>query len=254
MERLEKVLSAAGVASRRRSAEIIRAGRVEVDGKTVTEPGLRIHPERADIRVDGAPLGPPSRKVYLLLNKPAGYLSTARDPGNRPTVLDLVPGKGARLFPVGRLDLDTEGLLLITNDGEAAYALTHPRFEIPKTYVAKVAGVPGAEALEALCRGVGIGGAITAPAKVRTVASSGGTAVLEIGIHEGKKREVRHMLEAVGHPVLHLRRTRLGELSLGDLPLGRWRELASSEIAWIQQQVARALKEKTLDSRTRRRR
>lgn len=244
MERLQKVLSSAGIASRRHSAEIIRAGRVEVDGKIVTEPGARLEPERVEIKVDGEPVRPGDRKAYLLLNKPAGYLSTVHDPEMRPTVLDLVPSAGTRLFPVGRLDLDTEGLLLLTNDGDAAYALTHPKFEVPKTYIAKVAGVPGARELEALSRGVNLGGTVTAPAKVRIVDSSRETSVLEIQIHEGRKREVRNMLQAIGHPVIHLKRTRLGRLALGDLPVGKWRRLTNSEVRWVRRLVAKVLAEK----------
>ncbi len=240
MERLQKVLADAGVASRRRSADIIREGRVEVDGVVVREPGAGVDPARAEVRVDGKPIAVDDRKVYLLLNKPAGYLSTTRDPQGRPTVLDLVPSAGRRLFPVGRLDFGTEGLLLLTNDGDAAYALTHPRFEVPKTYVARVEGVPGERELEALRRGVRLGDVVTAPAKVRVARSDGISAVLEVEIHEGRKREVRYMLEAVGHPVVHLRRTRLGRLVLGGLPSGAWRHLSDGETRWVRELAAKA--------------
>jgi len=233
MERLQKILAEAGVASRRHSADIIRQGRVEVDGVVVREPGARVDPARAEIRVDGKRIVTDETKVYLLLNKPAGYLCTARDPQGRPTVLDLVPHHGHRLFPVGRLDLDTEGLLLLTNDGEAAFALTHPRFEVPKTYVATVQGVPDEAALAALRRGVRLGDVVTAPARVRVLRRESGSAVLEVEIHEGKKREVRNMLAAVGHPVVHLIRTRLGMLSLGNLRRGAWRHLTPEEVRWV---------------------
>lgn len=239
MERLQKVLAEAGVASRRHSADIIRQGRVQVDGVIVREPGARVDPARVEVRVDGKPIAIDDTKVYLLLNKPAGYLCTARDPQGRPTVLDLVPHGGHRLFPVGRLDFDTEGLLLLTNDGDAAYALTHPRFEVPKTYIARVEGVPDERALEALRRGVRLDDVVTAPAKVRVVRSDCNSAVLEIEIHEGRKREVRNMLAAVGHPVLHLKRTRLGRLVLGDLGIGSWRHLTPGEVRWVQELAAK---------------
>ncbi|MGE5592422.1 MAG: pseudouridine synthase [Betaproteobacteria bacterium] len=238
MERLQKVLAEAGVASRRHSADIIRQGRVEVDGVVVREPGARVDPARAEIRVDGKRIVTDDTKVYLLLNKPAGYLCTARDPQGRPTVLDLVPHQGHRLFPVGRLDFDTEGLLLLTNDGEAAFALTHPRFEVPKTYLATVQGVPDESALAALRRGVRLGDVVTAPARVRVLRRDSGSAVLEVEVHEGKKREVRNMLAAVGHPVVHLIRTRLGRLSLGDLGLGAWRHLTPEEVRWVRRIAA----------------
>ncbi|MGE5588337.1 MAG: pseudouridine synthase [Clostridia bacterium] len=240
MERLQKVLARAGVASRRHSADIVRQGRVQVDGVVVREPGARVDPSRAKVSVDGRPVAIDDTKVYFLLNKPAGYLCTARDPQCRPTVLDLVPPGRHRLFPVGRLDFDTEGLLLLTNDGDAAYALTHPGFEVPKTYIARVQGVPDERALEALRRGVRLGDVVTAPARVRVVRSDSVSAVLEVEIHEGRKREVRNMLSAVGHPVLHLKRTRLGRLVLGDLEIGSWRHLTPDEVRWVQGLAAKA--------------
>ncbi|MCR4402248.1 MAG: rRNA pseudouridine synthase [Firmicutes bacterium] len=240
MERLQRVLARAGVASRRHSADIIRQGRVQVDGVVIREPGARVDPSRAKVSVDGRPITIDDSRVYYLLNKPAGYISTARDPQGRPTVLDLVPRDRHRLFPVGRLDFDTEGLILLTNDGDAAYALTHPAFEVPKTYIAQVRGVPGERALEALRGGVRLGDVVTSPARVRLLRSDSTSAVIEVEIHEGRKREVRNMLAAVGHPVLHLRRTRLGRLVLGDLKVGSWRRLTPDEVRWVQTLAAKA--------------
>ncbi|MDI7247288.1 MAG: pseudouridine synthase [Bacillota bacterium] len=240
MERLQKVLAEAGVASRRRSADIIRDGRVQVDGVVVREPGARVDPVHVEIRVDGKPITVDDEKAYVLLNKPAGYLCTARDPQGRPTVLDLVPCAGRRLFPVGRLDFDTEGILLLTNDGDAAYALTHPRFEVPKTYMARVEGTPGERALEALRRGVRLGDVVTAPAKVEVIGGDDESALLTLEIHEGRKREVRNMLRAVGHPVIHLKRVRLGRLVLGDLAPGSWRHLSREEVRWVRRLAAKA--------------
>lgn len=227
--RLQKALAQAGVASRRAAEELIRQGRVTVNGRVVTELGTKVVPGRDTVAVDGRPLRGPEKLVYLALNKPAGYVSTAFDPQGRPTVLDLVPAD-VRLFPVGRLDADSEGLLLLTNDGEFAFRVTHPRHALDKEYRVLVEGRPSPEALNALRRGVLIEGQLTAPAEVALLGYDDGNALLRVVIREGRKRQVRRMLLAVGHRVLRLRRVRIGGIELGELPVGRYRRLTRNEI------------------------
>ncbi len=224
--RLAKYLATAGVASRRASEEIVRAGRVTVDGQTVTDPARDVG-NADEVTVDGKPVSPvaPARVVYAL-NKPAGVVSTARDPQGRPTVVTMVP-QIERLYPVGRLDIDTTGLILLTNQGELAHRLTHPSFEVEKTYRAVVGGVALEErALRALREGVELEDGRTSPARVRRVSAD----TLEITIHEGRKRQVKRMCEAVGHPVKRLERVAFGPLELGDLRQGRWRKLTDDEV------------------------
>jgi 23S rRNA pseudouridine2605 synthase len=224
--RLAKYLATAGVASRRASEELVRAGRVSVEGTVVTDPARDVGPDDV-VAVDGEQLQPQAERVVYMLNKPAGVVSTARDPQRRPTVVSLVPSE-ARLFPVGRLDADTTGLILLTNDGQLAHRLTHPSFEVPRTYRAVVGGPPvRASALRALRGGVMLDDGLTAPAGVRIV----GRGVLELTIHEGRKRQVRRMCEAVGHPVISLERVRFGPLSLGDLRPGQHRLLSREQVA-----------------------
>jgi 23S rRNA pseudouridine2605 synthase len=224
--RLAKYLASAGVASRRASEEIVRAGRVTLNGETVTDPARDVGPGDAVV-VDGDPVahGHADRVVYAL-NKPAGVVSTARDPQGRPTVVTMVP-QTERLYPVGRLDIDTTGLILLTNEGDLAHRLTHPSFEVEKTYRAVVGGPPVREPeLQKLRDGVELDDGRTAPAKVRRV----GADTIEITIHEGRKRQVKRMCEAVGHPVKRLERVAFGPLSLCDLPRGRWRKLTAGEV------------------------
>jgi len=224
--RLAKYLATAGVASRRASEEIVRAGRVSIDGDVVIDPARDVS-DADDVTLDGKPVSPaaPARVVYAL-NKPAGVVSTARDPQGRPTVVTMVP-QTERLYPVGRLDIDTTGLILLTNQGELAHRLTHPRFEVEKTYRVVVAGPSVRDAeLRALADGVLLEDGRTAPARVRRISAD----TLEITIHEGRKRQVKRMCEAVGHPVKRLERIRFGPLELGDLPRGRWRRLTDAEV------------------------
>jgi len=223
--RLGKYLATAGVASRRASEEIVRAGRVSVAGETVTDPARDVGAGDV-IKVDGKPVSTVHERVVYALNKPAGVVSTARDPQGRPTVVTMVP-QTERLYPVGRLDIDTTGLILLTNQGELAHHLTHPRFEVEKTYRVVVAGPSVRDAeLRALREGVELEDGRTAPARVRRVSAD----TIEITIHEGRKRQVKRMCEAVGHPVKRLERIRFGPLSLGDLPRGRWRKLTDAEV------------------------
>jgi 23S rRNA pseudouridine2605 synthase len=237
--RLQKLLSSAGVASRRAAERLILEGRVSVNGRTVRELGTRADPGRDRIRVDGRPLPARPAPRYLLVYKPTGVVTTRHDPQGRPTVLGLLGRTGEYLYPVGRLDHDTEGLLLLTNDGELAARLTHPRHEIPRTYRARVRGVPDQRALERLARGIRLDGVPTAPAKVRLLAArsavrssygTSGEAQLEITLHEGRNRQVRRMCEAIGHPVIALRRTRFGPLHDERLKPGAVRELTPREV------------------------
>jgi 23S rRNA pseudouridine2605 synthase len=236
-ERLARFLAHAGIASRRHAEELIAAGRVQVNGVTVTTQGTRIHPERDAVLVDGKPVLPSVRHVYLLLHKPTGYVSTAHDPQGRPTVLDLLPPelRSLRVYPVGRLDIDTSGLLLLTNDGDFMQRLTHPRYAMQKQYQALVQGCPSESALAALRSGVTITednrrSYKTAPAQVDLLRKAGTNCWLALTIHEGRKRQVRRMLAAIGHAVLELVRVGVGPLELGDLPVGKWRYLTGEEV------------------------
>jgi len=225
--RLSKYLASTGVASRRAAELAIRDGRVTVDGEPVTDPARDVGGGEA-ILVDGRPLGGPPERVVYMVNKPPGVVSTARDPQGRPTVLSLVPDDPRRLYPVGRLDLDATGLILLTNDGPLAHRLTHPSFEVEKAYRVVVARPPVREpALRALRRGVELDDGRTAPARVRRL----GPDLLEIVIHEGRKRQVKRMCEAVGHPVVSLERVRFGPLRLSGLPAGGHRRLTDAEVS-----------------------
>ena len=227
-ERLQKVLARAGLGSRRACEELIEDGRVEVNGEVATL-GRRVDPEHDRITLDGATIPVRSGLVYYLLNKPAKVVTTASDPEGRPTVLDLVPGE-PRVFPVGRLDWDTEGLLLLTNDGDLAHGLTHPSRGVPKSYLAEVSGAPGRAALRKLRDGVDLDDGRTAPARAQVAQTTPTGAAVEIVIHEGRNRQVRRMLEAVGHPVRRLVRIRIGPLSDHRLAPGQWRPLEPAEV------------------------
>jgi 23S rRNA pseudouridine2605 synthase len=232
-ERLQKVLARAGIASRRGAEELIAAGRVRVNGAPA-QLGQRVDAERDRIEVDGALVGVREGLVHYLLNKPAGVVTTASDPQGRATVVSLVPGE-PRVFPVGRLDADTEGLLLLTNDGDLTHRLTHPSFGVEKEYVAEVSGRPSRAAVRALREGVELDDGRTAPAQVALVEPN----VLRITIHEGRNRQVRRMCEAIGHPVVRLVRTRIGPLTDRRLRPGRWRELTTAEVRALER-AARA--------------
>ena len=227
-ERLQKILSRAGVASRRAAETAIVEGRVSVNGETVRELGTRADAGRDDIRVDGVRVQPARAAVYLLLNKPKGVVSTRQDPEGRPTVMDLVPAV-AGLFPVGRLDVGTEGLLLLTNDGAFAERVAHPRYEVARVYHAKVRRVPEAETLERMRPGVRVDGDVLTVDAVRVLEAENNS-WLEIVLHEGKHHEVRRLLEAVGHPVSKLRRVGLGPLTARGLKPGQFRSLTPAEV------------------------
>ncbi|MCL6609900.1 MAG: rRNA pseudouridine synthase [Peptococcaceae bacterium] len=230
MERLHKFMSRHGVASRRDCEEMIAAGRVRVNGKTVTAPGTAIDPSRDRVEVDGRALGRPERPVYIMIYKPRGYLSTVDDPRGRKKVTDLIPEVKERVFPVGRLDYDSEGLLIITNDGDLTYRLTHPSHRITKTYRVRVRGVPGAGDLERLAGGIMLEDGMTAPARIEFIGEREGNALLEVTIHEGRNRQIRRMFEKIGCRVVRLKRIRIGPLSLGDLRPGQYRHLGEGEV------------------------
>jgi len=225
-------MSQAGIASRRAAEKLIAEGRVTVNGETVREMGTKADPARDDIRVDGRRLKSAERLRYILLNKPAGYVTTRSDPQRRRTVIDLLHGVKEYVYPVGRLDYDTQGLLLLTNDGDLAAKLTHPRHEVDRTYEASVSGMPDDEAIDRLRSGIPLDGRRTLPAEVVLVNKGprNRTGVLMITIREGRNRQVRRMLEAVGHPVQSLRRIRFGPLALRGLKPGEWRELSEVEV------------------------
>ena len=232
-ERLQKVLAAVGLGSRRACEELIAEGRVTVDGE-VAILGRRVDPEAARVEVDGVPISVRPGLVHYLLNKPAGVVTTASDPQGRPTVLDLVPPE-PRVFPVGRLDAATEGLLLLTNDGDLTHRLTHPSFGVEKEYLAEVETPPTRGELRRLREGVELEDGRTAPARVTLVPPR----AVRLVIHEGRNRQVRRMLDAVGHPVLRLVRTRIGPLTDRRLRPGEWRPLTPAEVRDLESAVAR---------------
>jgi 23S rRNA pseudouridine2605 synthase len=233
--RLGKYLAVCGVASRRGAEELVRAGRVTLGGRAVTDPAREVSGEEP-VALDGRPVRPPAGSVVYALHKPTGVVCTARDTHGRPTVTELVRHPGVRLYPVGRLDMDTSGLILLTNDGELAHRLTHPSFGVERVYVARVGRPPvRRQALRALRTGVELQDGPTAPARVRLLAPD----TLELTLHEGRKRQVRRMCEAVGHPVISLRRVRFGPLELGELAPGEHRRLGDAQLAALRR-AARA--------------
>lgn len=228
--RLQKVLAAAGVGSRRRCEQLIGEGRVEVDGETVRRYGARVDPEHQVIKVDGRRIPARQGLTYLALNKPAGVLTTMSDDRGRPTISDLLPGGAGRLYHVGRLDYDTEGLMLLTNDGELAHRLTHPRYGVPKTYLADVAGPLPRDLGRRLLTGIELADGVASADRFRVIERAGPRALVEITLHEGRKHIVRRLLAQAGHPVSRLVRTRMGPIALGDLRPGTTRELSTGEI------------------------
>jgi 23S rRNA pseudouridine2605 synthase len=252
VERLQKILSHAGIASRRAAEKLIADGRVTVNGQTVREMGTKADLAADDIRVDGRRVKSAERLRYILLYKPAGYVTTRSDPQRRRTVMDLLQGVREYVYPVGRLDYDTEGLLLLTNDGDLAARLTHPRHGVERSYEAHVAGVPDAEAIDRLRRGIPLDGQRTLPADVALLNKRAGDrdGVLLITIREGRNRQVRRMFDAVGHPVRRLRRVKMGPITDRRLKPGDWRELRDDEVTALKR-LAEAPPEK---APTRRRR
>ena len=227
MERLQKVMAQAGVASRRKSEEYILDGRVKVNGVIVKELGTKVSDDDY-IEVDNRPIRQ-ERKIYILMNKPRNCVTTVSDDRNRPTVMDFVKDVHARIYPVGRLDFDTEGLLIMTNDGDLTFKLTHPKHTIFKTYVATLNDVPHPKNIEKLRKGVVVDGKKTQQPKVNWLKDN----IVEISISEGRNRQVRKMFEAIGYEVVTLQRVSIGNLALGNIPLGRWRHLSQAEINYL---------------------
>ncbi len=227
--RLQKYMAFCGVCSRRKAEELISSGHVYVNGKKVTEMGFIIDPQFDIVTVDGKSINPEDKKVYILLNKPKGYISSAKDQFGRKTVLDLVSGSG-RVYPVGRLDYDTEGLLLITNDGDFSYRLTHPKHEIKKTYIAETEGIPSPEDLKNFREGLYIDGYKTAPASIDVLESGKNSSTLKIIISEGKNRQVRKMCDKIGLKVVNLKRIAFGSINLDGLDTGEYRYLTEDEV------------------------
>ena len=229
-ERLQKIISQAGLASRRAAEKIILDGRVQVDGKVIQELGRKFDPLQHKIIVDGRPLQAPEHHVYFLLNKPKGYLSTAKDDRGRRTVLDLIPESGARIYPVGRLDNNTEGLLLLTNDGALMNGLLHPKYEVQKAYVARIAGQPSEAVLDKLRQGIQLEDGWTAPAVVQLLQQGDGESQVSITIHEGRNRQVRRMFAAIHCDVKAINGTAFAGLDLSGLKRGQYRPLTAKEV------------------------
>jgi pseudouridine synthase len=236
--RLNKFLAQAGVASRREVDKMIAEGRIKVNGQVVQVLGCKIDDEKDRVEVEGRRVEREEGLVYLMLNKPPGYLVTLKDNFQRPTIQQLLPSLRQRVFPVGRLDYDSSGLLLMMNDGELAYRLTHPRFKVPKTYLVKVLGEPDPSELTRLEKGIYLDGKKTAPAKIAQIRSDPKKSLFKIEIYEGRKREVKRMFQAIGHKVLQLQRTNFGGLKLGSLKAGKWRYLTRKEIDTLKKLAA----------------
>lgn len=235
--RLNKFLAQAGVASRREVDKMIVEGKIKVNGRVVRTLGTRIDDEKDRVEFGDKRVVKEEKMLYLMLNKPSGYLVTLKDPFQRPTVKELLPSMKERIYPVGRLDYDSEGLLLLTNDGELAHRLAHPRYKVPKNYVVEVKGMPDSSNISRLEKGITIDGKKTAPAKVARLSGSSKKTLLRIEIHEGRKREVKRMFEAIGHRVLHLQRVGFGGMRLGKLQSGKWRFLTQREVNRLKNQV-----------------
>lgn len=237
MERLQKVMAQAGVASRRHCEEMITSGMVKVNGKIITELGTKVDPARDKVQVGGETIFFSSRKYYIVMYKPRGYVTTLSDEKGRKKVTDLLKGVSERVYPVGRLDYDSEGLLLLTNDGDLTFALTHPKHRVPKTYLVRVAGEPEPEKLEQMAAGLVLEDGVTAPARVRQVSQREGNALLEIVLQEGRNRQVRRMCEHIGHPVLRLQRSKFGNLNIEGMKPGQYRHLTGEELSRLKEKA-----------------
>lgn len=238
-ERLQKILANAGIASRRKCEELILAGKVELNGEVVTTLGVKANPASDVITVNGKPLRVKTDRVYLAFHKPKGVITSTSDPEGRKTVIDFIKGVGTRVYPVGRLDYDSEGLLLLTNDGDLANRLTHPRHHVAKIYHATVKGVPHGDALEKLKQGVMLEDGMTQPAEVEyhDVDMERNIATISIIIHEGRNRQVRRMFDSIGHPVIKLKRVQFGNITLQGIARGKYRHLTKSELNELQMSV-----------------
>ena len=230
--RLQKYLAQCNVASRRAAERLITDGRISVNGAVVTELGTKVC-DGDVVALDGIPVVQEKKKYYIMLNKPAGFVTTASDENGRSTVLDLVDDISARVYPVGRLDINTEGLLLLSNDGDFTLRVTHPKHKLDKVYRAVLSGIPNHYELQKLERGVYIDGKKTAPAKAELISADRTNALVELTIHEGRNRQVRKMFESIGYKVIYLQRVAIGNIVLGNLPLGKWRHLNPNEVKYL---------------------
>lgn len=228
--RLQKYIADCGVTSRRKGEELILQGKVSVNGKVVNELGAKVIKGKDIVSVEGIEITPRNKNIYIMLNKPEGFITTADEQFGRPSVVDLIEDVEQRVFPVGRLDMDTSGLLLLTNDGDFAYKLTHPKHNIKKKYIAEIKGMPDGNKLKKFRKGLQLEDFVTAPAGIRIVASKNKSCIVEIIIYEGKNRQVRKMCAAIGHPVIRLKRVEIGRLGLKDLQEGKWRYLRKEEL------------------------
>ncbi len=231
--RLQKYLAQAGIASRRKAEEIILSGRVTVNGEKITQLGVKIEEAKDKVTLDGKIIQQQSQNIYIMLHKPKGYITSAKDQFNRLTVMDLLKGINQRLVPVGRLDYDTSGLLILTNDGELTYKLTHPKHEVAKVYEALIKGSPSQEEIEAFMGGLIIEDYKTAPAQFEILSGNKYKSKVKITITEGRNRQVRKMCEAINHPVIGLKRIAIGKISLGDLKLAEYRHLTIKELEYL---------------------
>lgn len=233
--RINKYIASCGIASRRKAEELIIENRVKVNGKIVNELSFQINEAEDKVEVDGKTIGLEEELVYIMLNKPEGYVTTVKDQFDRKSVIDLVKGVGARVYPIGRLDYETSGLLLLTNDGDLTYKLTHPKHEVDKTYVATVKGIPNESEINNFEKGLYIEDYKTAPAKIKIVKKNieKNYAVCEIKIHEGRNRQVRKMCRAINHPVMNLRRKAMGKIVLKDVEIGQYRYLTNDEVNYL---------------------
>lgn len=231
--RLQKYIASCGIASRRKAEQLILQNKVMVNYKIVNELGFKIDPEKDVVCIDGEIIKPQDHKIYILLNKPVGYITSVKDQFNRPTVMELINDVEYRVFPVGRLDYDTSGLLLFTNDGDLANKITHPKHKIDKTYIADIVGIPDKASIDRLREGITIDNYKTSPAKVKILKIKGNITSIKITIHEGKNRQVRKMFDAIGHRVIKLKRIAIGNITLGKLKEGKWRYLNKKEVEYL---------------------
>ena len=230
MIRLQKYIADAGIASRRKAEQLIAEGKVRVNGETVREMGVKVDPNYDKVEVGGREIGTNVKKYYIMLNKPAGYITTTNDDRGRNTGMELVRDVHGRIYPVGRLDAETEGLLIMTNDGDFANKVIHPSNNHKKVYIAEVRGLPEPDTLKKFAKGIDIGDYVTAPAKAELLTGTSRVSTVRVTVSEGKKRQVRLMFDAVGHPVIGLKRVQIGDIMLGNLPRGKWRHLRREEI------------------------
>lgn len=233
MERLHKYLADAGIASRRKSEELILQGKVKVNGEIIKELGVKIDPEKDKVEYNGKLVRKDEDKIVLMLNKPKEVISSVTDPQGRKTVLDFISEKYPRLYPVGRLDYESEGMILLTNDGELTNKVTHPKNQVKKVYLVWVYGYPNTEAIAKFAKGLELEDGLTAPAKIKMIKKGKATSLLEVEIKEGKKRQIRRMFDALGHPVSRLVRTQIGELKMGSLKEGKIKKLKDTDIKRI---------------------